>query len=264
MQHPGFFHRAGPFALRDIAEKVGAVLTRDDDGSRMIGDVQSLRNAGPDHLAFFDNRKYAGQLGYDPGRRLHPGQRQRQARAQHHGDADDRHALQRVRSGAAPVLHGRPAQQGGRQRRRRTRHARASDRSDRRGRHHRAGCRRRPGSRDRCRDDDCGRRRGRLQGGGGQRLLHRRRRDAHACHRRQRRHHPPRRAHRPGWVRVRDGRQGPREGAADRPRDHWRRRRDRRQLHRRPGRRRTRSSARAPRSTTSCRSPTTSSSAAIA
>src|SRR5947207_12907055 len=62
MQHPGFFHRAGPFALRDIAEKVGAVLTRDDDGSRMIGDVQALRNAGPDHLTFFDNRKYAGQL----------------------------------------------------------------------------------------------------------------------------------------------------------------------------------------------------------
>ena len=62
MQHPGFFHRAGPFALRDIAEKVGAVLTHDDDGSRMIGDVQSLRNAGPDHLAFFDNRKYAPQL----------------------------------------------------------------------------------------------------------------------------------------------------------------------------------------------------------
>src|SRR5262245_31899567 len=63
MQHPGFFHRAGPFALRDIAEKINAVLTRDDDGSRMIGDVQSLRNAGPDHLAFFDNRKYAAQLG---------------------------------------------------------------------------------------------------------------------------------------------------------------------------------------------------------
>jgi UDP-3-O-[3-hydroxymyristoyl] glucosamine N-acyltransferase len=62
MQHPGFFHRAGPFALRDIAEKVGAVLTREEDGSRMIGDVQSLRDAGPDHLAFFDNRKYAGQL----------------------------------------------------------------------------------------------------------------------------------------------------------------------------------------------------------
>jgi len=62
MHHPGFFHRAGPFALRDIAEKVGAVLTRDEEGSRMIADVKSLRNAGSDDLAFFDNRKYAGQL----------------------------------------------------------------------------------------------------------------------------------------------------------------------------------------------------------
>jgi UDP-3-O-[3-hydroxymyristoyl] glucosamine N-acyltransferase len=60
--HPGFFHRAGPFTLRDIAEKIGAVVTRDDDGSRMIGDVKSLSSAGPDHLAFLDNRKYAGQL----------------------------------------------------------------------------------------------------------------------------------------------------------------------------------------------------------
>jgi len=62
MHHPGFFHRAGPFALRDIAEKVGAVLTRDEEGSRMIADVKSLRNAGSDDLAFFDNRKYAAQL----------------------------------------------------------------------------------------------------------------------------------------------------------------------------------------------------------
>ena len=62
MQHPGFFRRAGPFPLRDIATKVGAVLTNDDDGLRMIADVRSLRNAGPDHIAFFDNRKYTGQL----------------------------------------------------------------------------------------------------------------------------------------------------------------------------------------------------------
>jgi UDP-3-O-[3-hydroxymyristoyl] glucosamine N-acyltransferase len=62
VQHPGFFERAGPFALRDIAEKVGAALTREEDGSRMIRDVQTLRNAGPGDLAFFDNRKYAGEL----------------------------------------------------------------------------------------------------------------------------------------------------------------------------------------------------------
>src|SRR5262249_31408857 len=62
MQHPGFFERAGPFALREIAEKVSAALTRKEDGSRMIGDVQTLRSAGPGDLAFFDNRRYAGQL----------------------------------------------------------------------------------------------------------------------------------------------------------------------------------------------------------
>jgi UDP-3-O-[3-hydroxymyristoyl] glucosamine N-acyltransferase len=62
MRHPGFFERAGPFALRDIADRIGAVLTRGEDGSRMISDVQPLHNAGPGDLAFFDNRKYAGQL----------------------------------------------------------------------------------------------------------------------------------------------------------------------------------------------------------
>jgi UDP-3-O-[3-hydroxymyristoyl] glucosamine N-acyltransferase len=62
MRHPGFFDRSGPFALGDIAEKIGATLTRSEDGSRMITNVQPLHNAGPGDLAFFDNRKYAGQL----------------------------------------------------------------------------------------------------------------------------------------------------------------------------------------------------------
>src|SRR5215471_15695463 len=62
MQHPGFFDCAGPFALRDIAEKIGAALTRDEDGSRIIRNVQTLHCAGPSDLAFFDNRKYAGHL----------------------------------------------------------------------------------------------------------------------------------------------------------------------------------------------------------
>jgi UDP-3-O-[3-hydroxymyristoyl] glucosamine N-acyltransferase len=52
MQHPGFFERAGPFALQDIAEKVGAALTRKEDGYRMIENVQTLRGAGPGDLAF--------------------------------------------------------------------------------------------------------------------------------------------------------------------------------------------------------------------
>lgn len=62
MQHPGFFERTGPFALRDIADKVGATLTDLSDGNRTIGDVRPLRTAGAADLSFFDNRKYVDQL----------------------------------------------------------------------------------------------------------------------------------------------------------------------------------------------------------
>lgn len=62
MRHPGFFHRAGPFPLTVIAETVGAQLGKDDDGTRSIEDVSSLRSAGPGHLTFFENRKYVEQL----------------------------------------------------------------------------------------------------------------------------------------------------------------------------------------------------------
>ena len=62
MVHAGFFDRAGPFPLWFIAEKVGAKLTNSKDGSIVIEDVRPLRDAGPSHLAFFENRKYVLQL----------------------------------------------------------------------------------------------------------------------------------------------------------------------------------------------------------
>lgn len=62
MQHPGFFEKAGPFALGDIAEKVGVSLTDALDGAREISDVRPLALAGPEDLTFFDNRKYTQQL----------------------------------------------------------------------------------------------------------------------------------------------------------------------------------------------------------
>ena len=67
-------------------------------------------------------------------------------------------------------------------------------------------------------------------------------------------------AYRPGRFRLRDGAARPSQGAADRSRHHPGRRRDRRR-HRRStaAPTATRSSARGPRSTISCRSPTTSS-----
>jgi UDP-3-O-[3-hydroxymyristoyl] glucosamine N-acyltransferase len=61
-RHAGFFERAGPFTLREIAEHVGASLLHDSDGLRSIEDVRPLRSAGRSHLTFFDNRRYAEQL----------------------------------------------------------------------------------------------------------------------------------------------------------------------------------------------------------
>jgi len=62
LRHSGFFERAGPFTLHQIAEHVGATLVHASDGSRSIEDVRPLLTAGPSHLSFFDNRRYAEQL----------------------------------------------------------------------------------------------------------------------------------------------------------------------------------------------------------
>lgn len=62
MQHPGFFEKAGPFNLQFIATKLGAELGDLPDPNLEIEDVKPLGNAGPHHLAFFDNRKYLDQL----------------------------------------------------------------------------------------------------------------------------------------------------------------------------------------------------------
>ncbi len=63
MQHPGFFNRPGPFTLDAIASAIGAKLSASIDGSRTIEDVRPLQCAGPQDVTFFDNRKYATQLG---------------------------------------------------------------------------------------------------------------------------------------------------------------------------------------------------------
>ena len=62
MQHPGFFERAGPFTLKSIAAAIGANLADESDGARPIEDVRPLKDAGPGHLTFFENRKYIAQL----------------------------------------------------------------------------------------------------------------------------------------------------------------------------------------------------------
>jgi UDP-3-O-[3-hydroxymyristoyl] glucosamine N-acyltransferase len=58
MEHPGFFERAGPFALGTVAEAVGAEPANGSDPGIAIKDVRPLDSAGPGELSFLDNPKY--------------------------------------------------------------------------------------------------------------------------------------------------------------------------------------------------------------
>ncbi|MBM3548308.1 MAG: UDP-3-O-(3-hydroxymyristoyl)glucosamine N-acyltransferase [Alphaproteobacteria bacterium] len=59
MADPRFFRLAGPFDLGEIATRIGAELAPGADAGRRVGDVRPLGEAGPDHLSFLDNKKYA-------------------------------------------------------------------------------------------------------------------------------------------------------------------------------------------------------------
>jgi len=58
MEHPGFFERAGPFALGTVAEAVGAKPAEGSNPGIAIKDVRPLDSAGPGDLSFLDNPKY--------------------------------------------------------------------------------------------------------------------------------------------------------------------------------------------------------------
>jgi UDP-3-O-[3-hydroxymyristoyl] glucosamine N-acyltransferase len=62
MEHPGFFNRAGPFSLAEVALAAQAELAAGAPASRQVFDVRALADAGPDHVSFLDNRKYLPQL----------------------------------------------------------------------------------------------------------------------------------------------------------------------------------------------------------
>jgi UDP-3-O-[3-hydroxymyristoyl] glucosamine N-acyltransferase len=62
MEHPGFFTRAGPFTLAEIAKATNAELTSGAEPSLLIEDVRALSEASPRHLTFLDNRKYLDHL----------------------------------------------------------------------------------------------------------------------------------------------------------------------------------------------------------
>ena len=58
MEHPGFFERAGPFALGTVAEAVGTKPAEGSNSGIAIKDVRPLDSAGPGDLSFLDNPKY--------------------------------------------------------------------------------------------------------------------------------------------------------------------------------------------------------------
>ncbi|MGQ0672468.1 MAG: UDP-3-O-(3-hydroxymyristoyl)glucosamine N-acyltransferase [Hyphomicrobium sp.] len=62
MQHPGFFHSAGPFPLAEVARITGSALPESADPEKPIMAVRTLADAGPSDVSFLDNRKYLSQM----------------------------------------------------------------------------------------------------------------------------------------------------------------------------------------------------------
>jgi UDP-3-O-[3-hydroxymyristoyl] glucosamine N-acyltransferase len=62
MEHPGFYHRAGPFPLHVIAQESGATLSDPATGDIEISDIRPLNEAGPRDAAFLDNPQYLPHL----------------------------------------------------------------------------------------------------------------------------------------------------------------------------------------------------------
>ncbi|MBU6457137.1 MAG: UDP-3-O-(3-hydroxymyristoyl)glucosamine N-acyltransferase [Bradyrhizobium sp.] len=62
MAEPTFFEQPPVSTLADIAALTGAHLVDASRGSQQVKDLASLDEAGPQHLTFFDNLKYADQL----------------------------------------------------------------------------------------------------------------------------------------------------------------------------------------------------------
>jgi len=62
MDHPGFFDRAGPFALGEVAKAAGAEILAGCEPGQIIEDVKPLSDAGARHVSFLDNKKYLDAL----------------------------------------------------------------------------------------------------------------------------------------------------------------------------------------------------------
>ena len=59
MADPRFFQLAGPFTLGEIAMRIGVDLAAGSEAERRITDVRPLGEAGPEHLTFLYDKRYA-------------------------------------------------------------------------------------------------------------------------------------------------------------------------------------------------------------
>jgi len=59
MADPRFYSVAGPFTLAELADLCAGKLAPGSESGRLIRDVASLAEAGPDHVTFLDNPRYA-------------------------------------------------------------------------------------------------------------------------------------------------------------------------------------------------------------
>jgi len=62
MADPRFFAVQGPFTLAQLAEIAGARAAGEADPGAQFHDVAPLESAGPEHVSFLDNRRYADQF----------------------------------------------------------------------------------------------------------------------------------------------------------------------------------------------------------
>ncbi|MGI9407847.1 MAG: UDP-3-O-(3-hydroxymyristoyl)glucosamine N-acyltransferase [Hyphomicrobiaceae bacterium] len=62
MEHPGFFDRAGPFSIAELAEQTASDVDAKHDAAHLIVDIRPLTDADAAHATFFENRKYLSQL----------------------------------------------------------------------------------------------------------------------------------------------------------------------------------------------------------
>jgi UDP-3-O-[3-hydroxymyristoyl] glucosamine N-acyltransferase len=62
MAQPTFFQKPFPTTLADVAARAKATLADPSRGGQEVRGLASLDEAGPRHLTFFDNLKYADQL----------------------------------------------------------------------------------------------------------------------------------------------------------------------------------------------------------